>query len=76
MQITNASQGVRAIRSLNLKLNPGEIATVKDDEWKKARKNKVVEAWLESGELKELSAAEANKAKEAKGKEGEGEPKK
>lgn len=63
MQITNAASSPRAILSLGIKLRPGEIATVDDDAWKKARKNKIVAAWLDDGEIKELKADEANKAK-------------
>ncbi len=71
MQIVNASPGVRAIRSLNLKLKPGDIATVNDADWKKARAKPVVAGWLETGDLRELSASDANKLKD---KDGDGKP--
>ncbi|WP_072389865.1 hypothetical protein [Hyphomicrobium sp. CS1GBMeth3] len=74
MIIMNAADGPRGILSLKLKLKPGEVATVDDAAWKKLRKKPNIAAWLDRGELKEVTASEANKAKEAKDKGGDGKP--
>lgn len=71
MQILNNAPGPRAILSIGLKLRPGEIGTVDDDAWKKAKKRPVVKEWLDRGELKEISATEANKRADTKADGGE-----
>lgn len=74
MQIQNASPGVRSILNLGLKIRPGQVVTVDDEAWVKVKTKGSVAAWLESGELRELSASQANAIVEAQAAEAPRDP--
>jgi hypothetical protein len=65
MQIQNTAPGVRSILNLGLKIRPGQVVTVDDEAWAKAKGKGSVAHWLATGELGELSASQANEIVEA-----------
>lgn len=65
MQIQNTAPGARSILNLGLKIRPGEVATVDDEAWAKVKAKGSVSHWLATGELRELSASQANAIVEA-----------